>query len=240
MIEIKWAHVNDCARIQPVFNHPEVIQWLGGFMMLEQLKGRAYSPKQLKAGLWYAEENGEVLGAMMCAGWPMSYRAKFGSVCVLPEHRRRHISTALYTCMMMQGIVEGRRLWEDSIVEDNPFQFHALPTFGLKKIGKLRHVAGSAKGIVLFDFSLIEDDFEAEVLPRTAEGFKFHLLESNFSREVWKDNQENYAKKIPGMETKISMMKELVLGLPYVQLHVDETDPTKERRKATSQRTLLE
>lgn len=240
MIEIKFAHIHEVEKIQPVFNHKAVIGWLGGMTMLETMKQSAVSPKQGKVGLWYAEEDGQIIGAMLSGGRPMAFRMKYGSVGVLPEHRRRRISTALYTTMTIQGIWEGRRLWEDSIVGDNPFQFQALPTFGLTKVGELRHRTGSAKGLVLFDFSLLEKGSLEKMLSRIEDrDFKIHILQNNFCREVWEANMGAYAKQLPEFKDKITRLRESLRSEDWIQVTIDETDPTVARRQS-QQRKLVE
>ncbi len=55
------------------------------------------------------------MGAMK-GGRPQAHEAKLGEVGVLPEYRRRRIATSLYVACIAQTILEGRRLWTDTIV----------------------------------------------------------------------------------------------------------------------------
>jgi hypothetical protein len=226
--------MDDCATVQNVLIHKDVINWLGGMTMMETIKGLAVTPKQGRVGMWYAQDDdGKVVGALLSGGRPAAFRAKYGSVGVLNSHRRQRIGTALYTAMTIQGIFEGKRLWEDSIVGDNPYQFAALPTFGLKKVGELRHRTGSGKGLVLFDFSLLEPGAFDLMMSRTAgRGFVYHVLENNFAREVWNANQGAYAKSFPGFEKTITDLREDLRSRDFIRVDQDDTNPTDERRLA--------
>jgi hypothetical protein len=204
--------------------------------MLDQVKANAVTPKSGKVGLWYAQEQTtkQVVGALMCAGRPMAFRAKYGSVAVLPEWRRKRISTALYCCMTLQQILEGRRLWEDSIVGDNPHQFYALPTMGLNKVGELRHRTGSGKGLVLFDFSLLDSGAFSQMLERAFSGpvpIRMHLLSNYYSDECWNANTAAYQKQLPVFAGTIDMLRKRVINMENVLLYRDDHNPTDARRK---------
>jgi hypothetical protein len=226
-VSVKIATVADCERVQPVFNHKAVIEGLGGFTMLDQLKACC---QKGKAALWYAEKDGQVVGGMMCASRPMSFQMKYGSVGVIPEYRRQRISTAMYTTMTLQGIMEGRRLFEDTIVGDNPFQFAALPTFGLNKVGYLRHKTGSGKDICLFDFSLLTDSIDA-MLDRIPDDFQLNVVKNWYTKEVLEVNLSVYEKKLPGFATKILDLQKKIEQDPRVVVYNDTSEhPTDARR----------
>jgi GNAT superfamily N-acetyltransferase len=91
--------------------HPQVSKWLGGVTYLETIKKAAYTPRQGKVGFWYAEVDGKVVGTLLCGARPAAFRAKYGSIGVVPDYRRQRIGSALYAAMTMQTILEGKRLW---------------------------------------------------------------------------------------------------------------------------------
>jgi hypothetical protein len=242
-IDIRYAEIADCEKAQLVLNHKQVIGWLGGMTFLETLKSSAVTAKSGKVGLWLAEnEQKEVVGAMLCGGRPAAFRAKYGSVGVLPEHRRKRISTALYFALTLQTITEGRRLWEDSIVGDNPFQFMALPTIGLKKVGELRHRTGSGKGLVLFDFSLMDKGSFEHMEGRAIGGqvkFRFHILSNYYSDECWTANSEAYKKQAPAFFAELTELRQKVLNAKYAEVHRNDVHPTDSRRKSDKQAGLI-
>lgn len=241
-VHITYAALEDCERVQPVFLHKEVIGWLGGMTMMDTLKAAAVTPKSGKVGLWYATVEDRVVGALLCGGRPMAFRAKYGSVGVVPEFRRMRISTALYCCMTLQQILEGRRLWEDSIVGDNPHQHLALPTYGLKRVGELRHRTGSGKGLVLYDFSLMEEGALDKMIYRATSGpfpVSMQLLSNYYSDETWEANMGAYLKQQPKFAEYINDLRARVLYLPFVRLVRDDTNPTDLRRKP-SIRSILD
>lgn len=237
-INITYATAQHLEAAQTVFNHKEVIGWLGGFTMLDTLKASAVTPKSGKVGMWVArEETGQVVGALLCAGRPAAFRAKYGSVGVLPEWRRKRISTALYACMTLQGVMEGRRLWEDSIVGDNPFQFAALPTFGLRKVGELRHRTGSGKGLVLFDFSLLEPGAIDAMISRAFGGpcvINMELLSNYYSDECLAANLSAYAKQMPEFIQPLQSLQQAIKEHSNITIKRDDAHPTDTRRTANA------
>jgi hypothetical protein len=133
--------------------------------------------------------------------------------------------------MTMQTILEGKRLWEDSIVGDNPFQFHLLPTLGIRRVGELRNRTGTGKGLVLFDFSLLEDGALDIMLSRIRRDTIVHLLVDWWTGEVWRLNIELYAKQLPELAGEISRIRERLMQEPFIQLHRDDSPhPTVARR----------
>lgn len=235
---VRYAVAADVSAAQGVLNHKEVIGWLGGFTMTGMLEPAAVTEKNGKVGMWVAEVDGKIVGVLLCAGRPAAFRAKYGSVGVLPEWRRMRISTALYCCMTLQGIIEGRRLWEDSIVGDNEAQLHALPTYGLQRVGELRHRTGSGKGLVLFDFSLMDADALPLMMSRAFSGPllpKMKLLENYYSTEVMSANRAAYSKQQPEFLPKLEALQDAIRVHHHIEITRDRTHPTDLRRTPKTQ-----
>ena len=112
-------------------------------------------------GAW--TEGGKLVGSMMIGGRNQCHYAKFGEVGVLPEYRRQRIGTALYTAVVAQGVLEGRRIWEDTIVGTNEIQMHVLPTIGLEKWGILRAKTASFLDIHIFGYLLSVEQFNRTI-----------------------------------------------------------------------------
>ena len=108
MIEIKWGLPQDAERAQRPLMHPQVSKWLGGVTYLDRIRDDAYTPRRGKIRFWYAEVEGKVVGTLLCGARPASFRAKYGSVGVLTDYRRRRLASALYAGMTMLEL-EGRR-----------------------------------------------------------------------------------------------------------------------------------
>lgn len=191
-ITIRPITRDETEAVQAVFNDKAVIADLGGFTMTDTVKQAAFGQRP---GLLAAfNEMGEPVGAMMAGGRPQVHLLKYGSVGVLPAWRRRRISTALYAGFTLQGIVEGRRLFEDTIVGDNDVQHLALPTMGLYKAGTLRHRTASGKDIVLYQMSMIDGQIVFENLMARTEGspyqFRWFIDDNDITRDWFEKNNE--------------------------------------------------
>jgi hypothetical protein len=172
--------------VQAVFNHREIIGPLGGFTMKDGLTDKI--KRQL--GLWGAVDDatGAFVGAAMLGGRSQVHLLKYGSVGVVPEHRRRRVGTALYLAMTAQGLLEGRRVYEDTIVGDNLEQFQALPQLGIVQAGELRHRTASAKSICLFQCSLLDPGQWERMLARLPGTFTVEVRENSHTDECWARN----------------------------------------------------
>ncbi len=199
MINIKIAEGADLVKVQAVFNERTILPLLGGFCILDSLKGKA---KGRTASVWLAEyePTREIVGACVIAGRPQSHLVKYGEIGVLPHWRRKRVGTALYLAMTAQGVLEGRRLYEDTIVGDNPNQFLALPTMGLRLAGELRHRTGSGKSICLFQFSLLDPGTWEHMVARVpADRFTIQVRHNRYAQELSEKNRSIYAKNTPAM-----------------------------------------
>lgn len=233
---IKRAEVDD---VQNVFNHKSVIEGLGGFTMIDSIKSCAFNQRP---GLWAAFDGDTPVGAFMVGGRPQIHLLKYGSVGVLPGYRRKRISTALYAACTMQGLLEGRRLFEDTIVGDNEAQHIALPTMGLSKSATLRHRTASGKSIMIYQGSLIDDhSFFKRFMQRT-EGsefaFRYYLDDNAITRDWWEKNRE--------LASKHEAPKDAFNRIGYIATHIRgvmenvtvifdraiETSPQKGQKKA--------
>lgn len=149
-------------------------------------------------GLWgafvddriHGDDSMSCVGATMIAGRSQVHLLKYGSVGVVDRWRRQRIGTALYVAMTAQGILEGRRLFEDTIVGDNDVQFLALPQMGITVSGELRHRTGSAKSIFLFQKSLIDADAWASMLERLPADVQIEVRENSYTDEVFAKNAD--------------------------------------------------
>lgn len=239
MTEIKLASHAQCEAIQNVFNHKDIIGWLGGFTMLQNLKDRC---KPGAPGLWYAQRDGEIVGAMMAAGRPQAHLMKYGEVATLPKVRRQGISSAMYLALTMQGILEGRRLFEDTIVGDNPNQFDALPKMGLALVGTLRHRTASGKDICLFQLSLLDANAWDPMMSRLVRcGYTIELRDNYYTDDLWAKNMIILEKaKLGSMVEEMHRLREVIRHHPLVKVERVEGNPTDARRSQFRQRTILE
>jgi len=114
---------------------------------------------------------------------------------VLPEFRRKRIATALYSAIIFQQLLEGRRLWEDTIVGTNPFQHNVLPTLGLELFGILKKKTASFLDIAIYGLNL-KDDTAEKLLERVGE-CEIILTDDYYNRDIKKKNIDIYTKKNP-------------------------------------------
>src|SRR5947207_3449032 len=115
-VTVRPPTAEEVPQAQAMFNDKNIIKELGGFTMEANLKEKM--KRQL--GLWVAiGTTKRFIGATMIAGRNQCHLLKFGSVGVLHDFRRRRVATGLYLAMTAQGLLEGRRLFEDTIVGDN-------------------------------------------------------------------------------------------------------------------------
>jgi hypothetical protein len=231
---IKRAEVT---AVQSVFNDKAIIEGLGGFTMEETIKTSAFNQRP---GLWAAFLHDTPLGAFMAGGRPQIHLMKYGSVGILPEYRRNRISTALYLACTMQGVIEGRRLFEDTIVGDNEIQHSALPKMGLDVSGTLKHRTASGKDIMLYQASFVDSDpLIAQVLRSGESTFRFEFyLDNNPITRDWYVKNEELAGKHPRLAEswdKIGRHREgLLQGGGNVHVITDralETAPQRGQKK---------
>lgn len=242
MITILPVFPDRAEQVQEVFNHKDIIGWLGGFTMLEQLRNSCKD--KYKIGLFGAFlDDGTCVGGIQVAARPSSWQMKWGQVGVLPEYRRQRISTALYAAVTMQAILEGRRLLEDSIVSNNPVQFTALPTMGIKLVGTLRHRTTKGHGLALFDFTLLDRLAFPTMISRIPQAlFQIRLQESFYTDEVFQKNLEVFRAAIPAYEAEAIKFKQLVKQeLTFVTVErLDMEHPTDARRRQFSRKSLIQ
>lgn len=216
MTEINLTPIrrSDCEDIQTIFNNKEVIAQLGGFAMLESIRQQV-KPNGVSGHI--AREGIESIGAFQIGGRPQSHLLKLGSVAVLPQHRRRRISTTLYAAAIMQGILEGRRLFEDTIVGDSPTQHLALPSMGLVRAGILKHKTASAKDLHMYQYDLIDADFNF-LLSRINPDAVIYLHNAHYALDLWNKNVEIMKKYIPSLIPKMEKFRETILNHPQVRI----------------------
>lgn len=217
---IRPANKNDIDNIQQVLNHKDIIGLLGGFTMADVLKGKLQKNERTAVSLWLAECNNtkEVVGAMMVAGRPQSHLVKYGEVGVLPMFRRQKIGSCLYIAITAQGILEGRRLYEDTIVGDNPTQFNVLPTLGLEIAGELRHKTASAKSIFVFQYSLLDENKFEQMFSRIPKNINIEIISSLYTDDLFAKNLDIYKKHSPHFIDRIHRYKETICNNKQIQI----------------------
>lgn len=183
--------VEDLEKVQTIFNAKGCIEYLGGFTMLQTLKDKVKPGKS--ASVWLAEVDGEPVGACEVAGRPQSHLMKYGEIATLPGHRRKRIATGLYYAMTLQGILEGRRLYEDTIVSDNPMQHQVLPTWGCQKAGELHHRTASGLNLCLYQFDLLQTPLD-RLEGRVDKAMQVEVIRNHYTRDLYAKNMEIFRK----------------------------------------------
>lgn len=191
MVKIFPLKIGDETIFQGIYNNKDIIQHLGGFTHLESISGKI---KQTGTTIFGATVDGEPAGSIMIASRNQCHYAKFGEVGVLSKFRKKRIATALYSAVIFQGIIEGRRIWEDTIVGNNPFQPHVLPTLGIQKWGTLKKKTASFLDIDIWGINLDETTV-IHLLKRIPSDFEITIIEDFYTRDLIKKNMEIYEKK---------------------------------------------
>lgn len=211
MIEIKLAKLSDLEEAQEILNHKDNIGLLGGFTLAETLKQKI---KQNNS-MWLAYFEEKMVGVTMFGGRPQSHLVKYGEIAVLPEYRRKRIATSMYFAMTCQGVIEGRRLFEDSIVGDNPTQFNVLPTLGLKLAGELEHKTASAKSICLFQFSMLWEGAFERMYQRVPQDTTIEIAGGYYADDLFEKNSIIYKRHSPEYLTKAKDYRDSLLKGKY-------------------------
>ena len=213
-ILIRFARVEEIEAIQEVLHHPDVIAFLGGITFRDHIRDKI---KDKRPSLWVAEVAGRIVGCHIVGGRSQSHYIKLGSVGVLPEFRRQRIQTSLYFAALAQGILEGRRLLEDTIVGDNSVQFKALPTMGFSLAGILKDKTASGKSIGLFQFSLIDPTSFETFSRRLPINVEIRLREDDYTKDLWEKNQLVYERHMKEFIPRMSKYRTFVRALCSVE-----------------------
>jgi len=241
MYVIRTIHKGEYEKAQKVFNATsDIVAGLGGFTQLEMIKTKNAANKP---SLWVCEdtETKNFVGACMISGRNQSFLVKFGRIAVLKAHRRTRIASAMYLTMVLQGIVEGRRLCEDSIVGDNDNKL-VLDSLKAYRAGELIHKTGSGKSIVLYQVSLMNEDALDNMVDRVPkERFEIHLTESPYTRELWEKNMTIYGKYFAdtGFEFTMGKILKRVESMNNVVIDKLEGTETGEKRAKITAKSLL-
>ena len=190
MISIKLIQKHELVDAQNLLNSKGIIAYLGGFTMMDKISQK----QKQQNSLWAAFVDDKMVGVAMIGGRPQSHIIKYGEIAVLPEFRRMRVASSLYFAMTIQGIIEGRRLFEDTIVGDNPTQFFVLPTMGLKMNGELEHKTASAKSICIFQFSMLWDGAFEKMLSRVPSTTTVQVAGGEYADDLYTKNCVIYSK----------------------------------------------
>lgn len=193
MLKITPAQLPDALLIQQLFNSKDVIGLLGGFCILDNVKQKCGRTPP-SAFVAYMDET--FCGAILIAGRPQCQEGKLGEVAVYPEFRRKRVATALYAACIFQGIREGRRLWTDTIVGNNPAQHFVLPTLGLERWGILKEKTASFLDIHIYGTNVTLKSTQG-LLARIPQDASITTTTSYYTIDLVVKNAEIWNKKRP-------------------------------------------
>lgn len=233
-IIIRPIEAKEAELCQKIFNEPSIVGLLGGMTHLDTIKGKI---RGSGVTLWGAFEEGKIVGSVMIAGRNQCHYAKFGEVGVLPEYRRKRIATALYSTILCQGVLEGRRLWEDTIVGDNPYQFAVLPTIGLEHWAVLKAKTASFKDIHLFGYNLSLEKL-IKSLGRVPDDIIMTIREDYYTHDLWSKNMEVYVKKNRDFVDVINSCREYLDS--HKQIIIAKGDMIFPHNKNKQQKSILD
>lgn len=181
----------DAIQVQTIFNHKNIIAYLGGFCHLDSIASKT---KQPGIAAWKASIDDRVVGGFVLANRRIKHGAKLGNAGVLPSMQGKKICTCLYAAGLFQCILGGRRLFEIDIIEDNPYQFIALPKLGFKIIGVRPKATASFKDITTFALEASPQSIQI-ILDRLPQNCSIELIFDSYDKKLWKENITIYEKK---------------------------------------------
>lgn len=202
MLEVKLLKPTDVDAVQKVVAHPDVVGWLGGFLvaatkggLADPIKKQTFTRKDSPptAMIWGAWLDEQLVGFTKIESRSPTFFMKNGSIGVLPEFRRERIGTALLYTQMVQAVIEGKRLIEDTIVGDNPYNSNVLPTLGYKLVGTLPEKTASFKDINLYSYQ-VNRDWLYTPKSRLPTYFTTEVIRSPHTQKSWNENMESYAR----------------------------------------------
>lgn len=99
-------------RICDIMQHAPELGFVYKAVVLDAIAGN-----DVRGTLWAVYDNDEPVGvAMIGSRRPYDHVYRTGDVTVVPERRRQRFGTCLYTATAMQGILEGRREVEETVI----------------------------------------------------------------------------------------------------------------------------
>lgn len=174
--------------------------------------------------LWYAEVDEQVVGvATIKTRRPYFHLYDTGDVTVLKPYRRQRIGTALYTATTFQGILEGRREVQETVIDSlSGFMVYPscngdggvgfLNSLKYKHYGTLPKRTSGFRDIVLRCHATDEID---DYLTRLAPGTTIELRETNDVRVNFARNMENYEQHDPALAQRIRDIRQKLLDGAY-------------------------
>ncbi len=160
---------------------------------------------------------------------------RHGDIAVFPEFRRRRYGTSLYFTQILQAILEGRRIIEDTVVPDlSPWMVGQgfLPAIGYTQFGVLPGRTRAFKDIELWggDTHLLVDNF----FDRLPDDLTIDIYDTPKVRDGFQKNVEIFDKYFPQLAAWFrSQRDEILTGDFYgVSLNVTVLDDSSQTRDA--------
>jgi len=219
-LRIMLAEKDHVDLVQGIYMAKGVQNELGEFVHKEGIKNKIANNVD-RGSVWIAalsdgSGEGEVVGAANI-GSRSGYQhlLRHGEVGVLPMYRRRRIGTCLYLVQVAQALMEGRRLVEDTIIEDNPNMFDFLPTLGFESPHYLFERTRAFKTIYIFQNTTLETfDVGMNRLPTWPDKISMQIVRSEATERNMANNMKAYTTHRPGLAGEISTIFEAMMVMP--------------------------
>ncbi len=177
-----------------------------GFVRKESIRDHIRQNKE-RGTIWGAySEGGQLLGIANIGGrhlYPHLFR--HGEVGVIRPYRRRRIGTCLYFAQILQSLLEGRRLVEDTIIPDyspwmvgpscNNAGMGFLPFLGYKHYGTLPQRTSAFRDVELWGGETLK--LVRRYLECIDETSTFELIDTSKTRATFNKNLQFYRTHIP-------------------------------------------
>jgi hypothetical protein len=212
---------------------------LGGPWLPSYIKDRIRAPRP---SFWSAYTGYAVVGGIGMGGRDIPHLCKYDQIAVLRRYRRMKIATSLYFALTIQGILEGRRLFETVFAQGNPYQPHLQESLGLSQAAVLRHRTSHARDLYIFQGSLLDQGLAGLGAARHGEarhGMSWHgffetmmnrvppevqveIYTNSLVEAYWEKNLETYKRFIPDAVSILHQLREIITQLPWI--HITQED----------------
>jgi len=209
-----------------------------GFLYKESIKAHI-KENENRGTLWAAYIDG-VLAGVATVGSRRIYPhlARHGEIAVVVKYRRQRIGTALYFIQVLQGILEGRRELEDTIIPQlSPWMCGGptcsdgigfLPSLEYTHYGTLPKRTGGFKDIQLWGKHTTEVQIFEDRIPKDC---SFELDDTPKMRATYEKNMKNYEKREPRLVDEFSVLLQWVSDVATVNSKKEEKEKKPDDRK---------
>lgn len=187
--------------------------------------------------IWAAYYKGQILGvANIGSRRAYSHLTRHGEIGVSPQYRRGRIGTCLYFVQILQSLLEGRRLVEDTIIpEYSPWMsgptkcgegLGFLPSLSYTHYGTLPQRTSGFKDVQLWGGETLKlrDYYLGQILEKST----YFLVDTPKTRATFEKNMNYYHTHEPELVPLFQEVRDWVFSFAIVQNVKEEVIDVKE------------